>query len=82
MISKRVIELFQTGLNEFDKELEDYKKDNKIDKPIFHHYLTTLWLIPPYLSEEGVYIDPKTPDFIEERYRQIYNSAVIQASKS
>lgn len=81
MISQKLLSLFQDGLNKFDKELETYKKDNKINKPIYHHYFTTVWIVPPYLREKGLYVDPKTPDFIVQQYSQIYNNAVIESSK-
>ena len=81
MISQKVITLFSAGLNDFDKELEAYKKENNIDKPIFHQYFATDWIVPPYLMESGLYVDPKAPDFIVQKYTQIYNAAVIEASK-
>ncbi len=82
MISKDVINNFQKGMEKLDKELEDYKKAENISVPIYHHYAVAVWIVPPHLKEEGLYIDPKAPEEIVKKYSEVYKQAVLDAAKA
>lgn len=81
MIPDSLIRSFSDKLKVYDNELEEYKKENKIDIPIFQKYCTAVWIVPPYSKEEGLYIQTDTPKFIHDKYIELYNQSVIELSK-
>lgn len=81
MVPDNLIRTFTDKLKKYDEELEDYKKENKIEIPIYQKYCSAVWIVPPYSKEEGLYIQTDTPKFISDKYIELYNQSVLELSE-